>query len=65
MDNLFTQVNKDATNSTYHNPYKFLTMENTMEKKSTRIGDFDTTLWLETGGLTVLMPLIFLIPIFF
>lgn len=65
MDNFFNKINKDDINSTYHTPYKFLTTENNMEKKSKRIGDFDTTLWIEAGGLTVIMSLIFLAPTFF
>jgi hypothetical protein len=64
MDNFFNKINKDDINSTYHTPYKFLTTKANMEKKLTRIGDFNTTLWLETGGLTVSMSLIFLVPTF-
>jgi len=65
MDNFFSKVSKNSINATYHNPYAFLTTETTKTKKSKRIGDFDTTLWLETGGLTVLMSLLLLIPTFF
>lgn len=65
MDNFFSAVSKNDINSTYHKPYTFLTKENNVRKESKRIGDIDTTLWLETGGLTVLMSLIFLVPTFF
>ena len=65
MDNFFSNINKSDTNSTYHNPYKFLTTENHVDRKSTRIGDFVTTLWVETTGLIVFMSVIFSLPILF
>ncbi|NNC66685.1 MAG: hypothetical protein HKN83_01460 [Gammaproteobacteria bacterium] len=65
MNNFFSKINKPDTNSTYHNPYKFLTTESYSEKKSTRVGDFETTLWMETAGLTVFMSLVVLVPTFF
>ncbi len=65
MDNFFSKINRADTNSTYHNPYKFLTTENNSAIKSTRLGDFDTTLWLETTGLIVFMSLIVLLPTIF
>ncbi len=65
MDNFFSKVSKSDTNSTYHNPYKFLTTENSIDTKSTRVGDFTTTLWLETAGLIVFMSLILALPTLF
>jgi len=64
MENFFSKINKAGTNSTYHNPYKFLTTENYIGRKSRRMGDFVTTLWLETAGFTVFMSLVVLVPIF-
>ena len=65
MDNFFSKISKTDTNSTYHNPYKFLTTENYIESKSTRVGDFNTTLWLETAGLIVFMSLVLVLPTLF
>ena len=65
MDNFFSKMNKAETNSTYHNPYKFLTTENNIDSKPKRMGDFVTTLWVETAGLTVFMSLVVLVPTFF
>ena len=65
MDNFFRRFNKLDTNSTYHNPYKYLSVENNVGGKSKRIGDFDTTLWLETAGLILFMSLTVLLPTLF
>jgi len=65
MDNFFRKIQKTDINSSYHNPYTFLTTENNGRSKTKRIGDFDTTLWMETAGLTVFMSLIILIPTLF
>jgi len=65
MDNFFSKIQKTDVNSSYHNPYTFLTTENTNSVKTKRIGDLDTTLWVETAGLTVFMSLVILIPTFF
>jgi len=65
MDNFFSKFNKSDINSTYNNPYKFLTSESSKSKISTRLGDLDTTLWMETAGLTVYMSLIMLLPSMF
>ena len=67
MDNFFSKVNKTDTNSTYHSPYKFLTTENYIGSKPTRVrvGDFTTTLWLETAALIAFMSLVLALPTFF
>ncbi len=65
MENFFNKVNKVDTNATYHNPYSFLTREVNTTGRSKRLGDFVTTLWLETAGLTVFMSTVALIPTFF
>jgi len=65
MDNFFSKIQKSDVNSSYHNPYTFLTTENNNSSKTKRIGDFDTTLWMETAGLTVFMSLIVLLPTLF
>ena len=65
MDNFFNKVDKTNVDATYHNPYTFLTAENKTAGKTKRMGDFVTTLWMETAGLTVFMSSIVLVPIFF
>lgn len=65
MDNFFSKVSKTDTNSTYHNPYKFLTTENYIDSKPTRMGDFTTTLWFETAGLIAFMSLVLVVPTLF
>ena len=65
MDNFFRRFNKSYTNATYHNPYKYLSVEDTDGRTSKRIGDFDTTLWLETAGLILFMSLTVLLPTLF
>lgn len=62
MENFFRNINKVDINTTYHNPYKFITAETNVRKISKRIGDFDTTLWFETTGLILFMSLLVLIP---
>ena len=42
-----------------------LTTENNSAESSRRIGDFVTTLWMETAGLTVFMSLLILVPSLF
>ncbi|MFK7816023.1 MAG: hypothetical protein AB8B92_06765 [Gammaproteobacteria bacterium] len=64
MENFFSKVDKTSTNTTYHSPYKFLTSKTSMGKKSARKGDFETTLWMETAGLTAFMSLVVLAPTF-
>ncbi len=65
MDNFFSKVNKTDINTTYHNPYKYLSTEKYVGKQSTRIGDFSTTLWMETAGLVISMSLVLLLPTIF
>ena len=65
MDNFFRKFGKVETNSTYYNPYKYLSTENVEPRKSTRVGDFNTTLWLETAALTVFLSLVIHLPTLF
>lgn len=65
MDNFFNKIDKANIDASYHNPYKFLSAENKSAGKSKRMGDFVTTLWLETAGLTVFMSSVVLVPIIF
>jgi hypothetical protein len=65
MDNFFSKVDKANIDASYHSPYKFLSAENTTANVPKRMGDFVTTLWLETAGLTVFMSSVILVPIFF
>ena len=65
MDNFFNKVDKANVDASYHSPYKFLSAENKTSGKTKRMGDFVTTLWMETAGLTIFMSSVVLLPTFF
>ena len=65
MENFFNKVSKVDTTVTYHNPSTFLTPEERNNGNSKRLGDYVTTLWLETAGLTVFLSTVALVPTFF
>lgn len=64
MDNFFSKVDKANIDASYHSPYKFLAVEKNAAVKTKRMGDFVTTLWMETAGLTVFMSSVVLVPTF-
>lgn len=64
MDNFFNKVDKANVDASCHNPNTFLTADSTSTRKPKRMGDFVTTLWVETAGLTVFMSSIVLVPTF-
>lgn len=64
MDNFFSKVDKANVDASYHSPYTFLTAKDKTAGKPKRMGDFVTTLWMETAGLTVFMSSIVLVPTF-
>jgi len=62
MENFFNKVSAVDNHSTYHEPYKFLAANESKHKRVHRVGDFVTTLWLETAGLSVFMSSVVLLP---